>query len=145
MLKQIIVTLDTSDPLQAQLLVEYLASSDRVRFGRCCMLLGYLAATKEAEEHQKLAAIEEATAAPKITPSIALTLEDLGIDEEELPPSSEAKHPASLAIPSIEPSAPSSSSLPTPSPTPTPTPHTPKDEMKTAAKPKVGGGLFGLG
>jgi hypothetical protein len=141
MLKQIIVTLDTSDPLQAQLLVEYLASSDRVRFGRCCMLLGYLAATKEAEEHQKLAAIEEA--APKITPSIALTLEDLGIDEEELPPSSEAKHPASLAIPSIEPGAPSSSSLPTPSTTPTP--HTPKDEMKTAAKPKVGGGLFGLG
>lgn len=141
MLKQIIVTLDTSDPLQAQLLVEYLASSDRVRFGRCCMLLGYLAATKEAEEHQKLAAIEEA--APKITPSIALTLEDLGIDEEELPPSSEAKHPASLAIPSIEPGAPSSSSLSAPSPTPTQP--TPKDEMKTAAKPKVGGGLFGLG
>jgi len=142
MLKQIIVTLDTSDPLQAQLLVEYLASSDRVRFGRCCMLLGYLAATKEAEEHQKLAAIEEA--APKITPSIALTLEALGIDEAELlPPSSEITHPASLAIPSIEPGAPSSSSLPAPSPTPT---HpTPKDEMKTAAKPKVGGGLFGLG
>lgn len=140
MLKQIIVTLDTSDPLQAQLLVEYLASSDRVRFGRCCMLLGYLAATKEAEEHQKLAAIEEAT--PKITPSIALTLEDLGIDEEALP-SSEAMHSASLAIPTIEPGAPSSSPLPALNPTPTL--HTPKDEMKTTAKPKVGGGLFGLG
>lgn len=48
MLKQLSITLDTSDPLQAQLLVEYLASDDRVRFGRCCLLLGYLAATGHA-------------------------------------------------------------------------------------------------
>lgn len=45
MLKQVTVTLDTSDPLQAQWLVEYLASPDRSRFGRTCLLLGFLAAT----------------------------------------------------------------------------------------------------
>jgi hypothetical protein len=44
-LKQLTITLDTSDPLQAQLLVEYFAAEDRGRFGRCCLLLGYLAAT----------------------------------------------------------------------------------------------------
>ncbi len=45
MLKQVTITLDTSDPLQAQVLVEYLAASDRTRFGRTCLMLGYLAAT----------------------------------------------------------------------------------------------------
>jgi hypothetical protein len=48
MLKQVTITLDTSDPLQAQLLVEYFASPDRGRFGRSCLLLGYLAATGQA-------------------------------------------------------------------------------------------------
>lgn len=48
MLKQITFTVDTSDPLQAQWLVEYLASPDRVRFGRTCLLLGFLAATGQA-------------------------------------------------------------------------------------------------
>ena len=43
MLKQLTITLDTSDPLQAQLLVEYLAASDRTRFARSCMMLGDLA------------------------------------------------------------------------------------------------------
>ena len=45
MLKQLTITLDTSDPLQAQLLVEYLAASYRIRFARSCMMLGFLAAT----------------------------------------------------------------------------------------------------
>lgn len=48
MLKQVTVTLDTSDALQAQWLVEYLASPDRARFGRACLLLGFLAATGHA-------------------------------------------------------------------------------------------------
>ena len=50
MLKQVTITLDTSDPLQAQLLVEYLAAQDRAHFGRCCLLLGYLAATRQTAE-----------------------------------------------------------------------------------------------
>lgn len=45
MLKQLTLTIDTSDPLQARWLAEYQASPDRVRFGRACLLLGFLAAT----------------------------------------------------------------------------------------------------
>ena len=137
MLKQIIVTLDTSDPLQAQLLVEYLASNDRVRFGRCCMLLGYLAGTQEATQISTSEETSDSTQ-PQISPKIALTLEDLGI--EPLAPAMNAK-PGSLTLTegeSIEGSTVSDAAQTTN------TFNKPREEMKTAAKPKVGGGLFGL-
>ena len=109
MLKQIIVTLDTSDPLQAQLLVEYLASHDRVRFGRCCMLLGYLAGTQPPPNTEHAAA-EDISATPTSS-------------EHRVSADNAGVHASTIA-----------DSAPPPV----------KEENKTYAKPKIGGGLFGL-
>jgi hypothetical protein len=136
MLKQIIVTLDTSDPLQAQLLVEYLASNDRVRFGRCCMLLGYLAGTQDTTQINTSEETSDSPT-PQIPAKIALTLEDLGV-EPLLP--AQAK-PSALTVSEAE------STEGTTVFDAAPTANTfnkPREEKKTAAKPKVGGGLFGL-
>ena len=109
MLKQIIVSLDTSDPLQAQLLVEYLASNDRVRFGRCCMLLGYLAGT-QPPPNKDLAAAEDILATP------ILSQHGPGPENAEV-------HASTMPDSALPPA---------------------KEENKTYAKPKIGGGLFGL-
>jgi len=137
MLKQIIVTLDTSDPLQAQLLVEYLASNDRVRFGRCCMLLGYLAGTQHAPENKPVASPESTVTPP--SPKIGLTLEDLGIGE--LPSSQGESSDSAHSIISASPNSVMDTNGATHSVSPIPPV---KEEMKTASKPKIGGGLFGL-
>jgi formylmethanofuran dehydrogenase subunit B len=141
MLKQIIVTLDTSDPLQAQLLVEYLASNDRVRFGRCCMLLGYLAGTQPHPSEKGSELPEQAQseiATSTLAPKIGLTLEDLGIETSDTDKSS-----VETAIKMTEPiesqlmQATSSSHSVAQS-------NDSMEEVKTATKPKIGGGLFGL-
>ena len=45
MLKEVTVVLDTGDPLQAQLLADYAASSNPSRWLNQCLQLGYLVAT----------------------------------------------------------------------------------------------------
>jgi hypothetical protein len=139
MLKQIIVTLDTSDPLQAQLLVEYLASNDRVRFGRCCMLLGYLAGTQPhpSEKGPDHASVSPESAAPALAPKVGLTLEDLGVG---ISPADQKAQSDPLSTQHLESESPTAPSL-------SPFDLTPNDsvaEVKTATKPKIGGGLFGL-
>ena len=140
MLKQIIVTLDTSDPLQAQLLVEYLASNDRVRFGRCCMLLGYLAGTQphpSEKDPDHAASVSPESAAPALAPKVGLTLEDLGVGVPAADQKAQSDPLSTQRLESESPSAPS----------PSPFDLTPNDsvaEVKTATKPKIGGGLFGL-
>jgi hypothetical protein len=131
MLKQIIVTLDTSDPLQAQLLVEYLASNDRVRFGRCCMLLGYLAGTQQPSENDVDSIPEPSTVPP--APKVGLTLEDLKISQTQ-----QALTVEEISI-GITPSAQTPLSA-----NPEAAPSASSQEVKKVAKPKLGKGLFGL-
>lgn len=140
MLKQIIVTLDTSDPLQAQLLVEYLASNDRVRFGRCCMLLGYLAGTRQPENVEATESSVSSQAHPP--QKIGLTLEDLNI--AEMAPASVSISNSNGIEGSLQESTGGMSQAVSSVPVIQPPEPIPKEDRKTAAKLKIGSSLFGL-
>lgn len=49
MQNKIVISLDTIDPVEARLLVDYLTASDPARFAKTCLILGYLSASTTAD------------------------------------------------------------------------------------------------
>jgi hypothetical protein len=56
---QILVTLDTADSLEAQILVEYLAAEDPARFLKACLKLGFVTALQAPPASPRPKTLEE--------------------------------------------------------------------------------------